>query len=490
MTAAALSLVACGSGQPAATGDASLLKIRLQSDPATLDVTQTTANIVSHVFTYNVMEGLVELDKSGKPQPLLATKWQMSTDGLTYTFTLREGVKFHDGTPFNADAVAFNLNRDKGIAGFGYRNIGNVQSVTAVDPKTVEIKLGRPSSEFMTFLGLRQGVMVSPAAAAKQAESPVGTGPYKFVKWTKGEVIALDRNEEYWGEKPAYKKVEFKEITDENAALSAVQAGDVDGIIVQNGALDRTKQLSKDPNLKVVPVPSQLIWRLSMNTRQGPLANPKVRQAISMALDRKAFVDATFSGYAVPTCNFFSSVSPLQDNYCPYEYNPAKAKQLLAEAGYPNGFEMEMIGGIVVQPVSELVIAQLAEVGITVKNSVSDDAQVIARVFGSQTPDYQTTVVGRREMKPSDALSVCPPPNAEGYCDPQVKAHLLAADATTDPNVASSEMVKAVHLMTDAAFNVPLFTSAAPSIFSSKVTGFKGFTADFEFDLRSLKPAN
>jgi len=344
-------------------------------------------------------------------QPCLATSWEASADGTEIVFNLRKGVKFHDGTDFNADAVVFSFARQYDPdhpyfqygewAYWGYM-FGDVDKMEKVDDYTVKFVLKRPNAAIMTSLAMFTVNIVSPTNAEKFKEdafkNPCGTGPFKFVEWVKDDHITLEANENYWRERASLDKLIFKVIPDPSARLMALEVGEVQGIEYPNPAdLDRIKA-NKD--LTLLSAAGMNVGYMAMNTGYGyvdanhngvrdlvdeplvktpgyyePLTKKKVRQAINLAIDKQSIVDNIYMGTAVKATNgmppFMLGYNDAIDDY---PYDPAKAKQLLTEAGYPDGFEVTLYVMPVSRPymfdppkIGEAIQSYLAAVGITVK---------------------------------------------------------------------------------------------------------------------------
>ena len=360
----------------------------------------------------NIFEGLVEYEAgSVLIQPCLATSWEASADGTEIVFNLRKGVKFHDGTDFNADAVVFSFARQYDTthpynqygewAYWGYM-FGDVEKMEKIDDYTVKFVLKRPNASIMTSLAMFTVNIVSPTNAEKYKEdafkNPCGTGPFKFVEWVKDDHITLEANENYWRERASLDKLIFKVIPDPSARLMALEVGEVQGIEYPNPAdLDRIKA-NKD--LTLLSAAGMNVGYMAMNTGYGyvdankngvrdidtellvktpgyyePLTKKKVRQAINMAIDKQSIVDNIYMGTAVKATNgmppFMLGYNDAIDDY---PYDPAKAKQLLTEAGYPDGFEVTLYVMPVSRPymfdppkIGEAIQSYLAAVGITVK---------------------------------------------------------------------------------------------------------------------------
>jgi peptide/nickel transport system substrate-binding protein len=331
---------ASAQGTPAPSPDATLT-IGIGVDLGTVDPAQQTTTTVMNVIDYG-LETLVGFDTQGKIKPLLATSWTASKDGLTLTFQLRQGVKFHDGTPFNAEAMAFCLDRlisgkVKVPIGAGFKSM---KSIEAVNPATLAIHLKYPDANLLPNLSTTMASVFSPTSATKDGNTPtnivrpVGTGPYQFTRWNKGSEVVYTRVDDYWGQKPYYKTVDFKIIPEANSREAGLLAGQLD--VVMNPPVTDLDSLANNPAVKLLKAPSDRSIFIVINTSKPPFDNAKVRQALNYAVDKDAIIKSVmFDSVNSMDSPFPSSVS----GYCKvgsYKYNPDKAKQLLSEAGVKN----------------------------------------------------------------------------------------------------------------------------------------------------------
>jgi len=310
----------------------------LSLDPALIDDGES-AKVIENIY-----DTLVTFEPgTTKIKPALATDWKISDDGLVYTFYLRKGVKFHDGTPFNADAVVASIGRQVGqnaTADMPYASFtfGDVDKVEKVDDYTVKITLKEPNAPFLLNLAMGPAApIVSPTALKKYGADfghhPVGTGPFIFEKWDPDQQIVLKANPNYWGGKPKVDEVIFKVTKDNTVRAQELLAGSVD--IIDGIDPADVDSLKNSPDINFLSGPGMNINYLAFRVDRPPFDNPKVRQAVSMAIDRQAIVDSLYKGIAVvangPLPPGMLGYDP---NLKPYEYNPAEAKKLLAEAGY------------------------------------------------------------------------------------------------------------------------------------------------------------
>jgi len=465
-------------GQPA-TGGA--MTVALAGEPTTLDLGEASFVPTNMILLYNVVEPLLYADSDGL-HPLLADSWDVSDDGLTYTFHLVEAT-FHDGTELTADDVVFTFNRHRESENFPYGSLDLIETITAVDDRTVEIGLTNPSNAFLRDMARGAGIVLNEDSIDLAGEAPVGTGPFQVTEWQRDQFISIVAFEGYWGEPAQLDEVTWRFIEDQNAAVSALQAGDVD-VLARLEAPERARELADDPNFQVMEQASDDFWSVFINNAAPPLDDQRVRQAIVHAIDKQAYVDATFGGFGFPTCGWLSVDNYAYEEYCPYEYDPEAGAALLAEAGYADGLTLSMRGIPVVQPQSELVLAQLAEVGITVENSVQDPPEYFAEVVSTDTPDFEITVLGWPDWNALQSV-VCPPTWWIGYCDPEVSDLLSQADLVVDEEQQIDLFRQANRILTDDAVMAPLFNSSYITVYSNEFDGFEGSSYDGRFDIRS-----
>ncbi|MBO6559175.1 MAG: ABC transporter substrate-binding protein [Nisaea sp.] len=397
LVAAAFLAATFGIAGTAAAKDTLTLGIGLE--PPHLDPTAGAAAAIDEVVYANVFEGLTRIGSDGAVLPALASSWTVSDDGLSYRFTLRDGVAFHDGTSFDSADVLFSLNRamaeDSTNAQKGL--FEPIATVAAPDAKTVVITLKRPTGHFLFNLGWGDAVMVAPESTENNKSAPVGTGPFSFKRWAKGAEISLSRNDAYWGEKAKLSSVSFKIMPDAAASAAALMSGDVD-VFPNFGAPELLEQFRADPRFEVMVGTTEGETILSMNHANKALSDIRVRRAISHAIDRQAIIDGAMFGSGTPIGSHFAPHHPAYvDLTGMYPHDPAKAKALLAEAGYANGLKLRLT----LPPPSyarrggEVVAAQLAAVGIQTEIIPVEWAQWLERVF--KTTDYDLTIVSHTE---------------------------------------------------------------------------------------------
>ncbi len=382
----------------ACSGDADKL------DPADVTDGESTAR------TDSIFEGLVQYKEgSADIEPCLATSWTTSSDGMNITFTLRQGVKFHDNTTFNADAVVFSFERQYNTthpyyqygewAYWGYM-FSDIQKVEKIDDYTVKIVLSRPNAAIMTSLAMFTVAIVSPTNAATWKEDafkhPCGTGPFKFVEWVKDDHITVEAFKDYWRGAPKLDKVIYRVITDPSSRLLAIQAGEIQGMEYPDPA--SLTLIEADNDLKLLTAPGMNVGYVAMNNGYGyndtnhngmhdqdepwvktpgyfePFTNKSVRQAVNYAINKTSIVENLYKGTAIVAKN---GMPPFMlgwnDAVVDYPYDPARARELLTEAGYQNGFNITLWVMPVSRPymfdpakIGEAIQAYLAAVNITV----------------------------------------------------------------------------------------------------------------------------
>ncbi|MCL4514259.1 MAG: ABC transporter substrate-binding protein [Firmicutes bacterium] len=343
-------------------------------DAMTLDP-QKQGKMIDMSILSNVFDMLLTRDENLKLQPSLTTAWKTVND-TTWQFTLRKGVKFHNGEPFNADAAKFSIERlidpntKSPIVELRY-----VKRVEIVNEYTINIVTSEPDPILPAKLTLFGGVMVPPKYIKERgdayfAEHPVGTGPFKFVEWVRDDHVTLVANPDYWKGAPKVKKLVFRAIPDDAARVAALLAGDVD--IISNLPPDLAPVVNMSPGVKVLSIPGLRAHFLSLDSRKGPLADKRVRLAIASAIDVDALIAKILGGQAKRLNTLVpEEMFGFDPTVKPVPYDPQKAKELLAAAGYPHGFDIALnaTSGIYMKDrdIALAVSGQLAKVGIRTK---------------------------------------------------------------------------------------------------------------------------
>lgn len=342
----------------AAAGGEKTLVVALGADPTGLDP-ETVMNNESGFVMSTIYDGIVNY-KPGTSEvaPGLAESWDVSPDGTEYTFHLRQGVTFHDGTPFNADALVAELDRilnesnmnyifnQEGIHSFAHFTFGLVTSYEAIDDNTVKITLSEAHAPFLASLAMAWTGIVSPAAVEEYGaglpQHPVGTGPFKFVEWVRNDHVTLEANEDYWGGKPKVDRLIFQVVPDSSVRLLKLEQGEVH--IMADVNPDDLGRIRDNSDLVLLEQPGLTINGVRLPNNTPPFDDPRVRQAVNYAVNKGEMNEFLYKSIAV---TMKSPIPPVMWGYNDqlegYPYDPEKAKQLLADAGYPDGFDAELL---------------------------------------------------------------------------------------------------------------------------------------------------
>ncbi|WP_158915727.1 ABC transporter substrate-binding protein [Caulobacter sp. S45] len=429
---ALLALCLLGSPHLARAAPANAITVGLQLEPPTLDPTSGAADAIKNVAFPTLFEGLVKLGPGGVVQPLLAQSWTVSPDGQTYSFHLRRGVQFSDGEPFDATVVKFSLDRARapGSTNGQRSRFEVIDQVRILDPYEVELHLKRRSATLLQVLGWGDAVMVAPGSAKTDITRPVGTGPFVLEDWRRGYSVSLKRNPAYWGRPARLERVTFTFIADPSAAEAALRAGDVD-VFPNYPAPEGLKRLAADPRFVVRSAPSEGETLVALNERIKPLADVRVRRALAYAIDRRAVIEGAMYGFGTPIGSHYPPQDPgYVDLTGLYPHDPAKARALLAQAGYPHlGLTLTLPPPTYARRSGEIVAAQLAQAGVKVKIVDMEWAQWLAQVFGRHA--YDMTIVDH--VEPLDYDIYGRDDYYFGYSNPRTKVLLAAAEDATDP---------------------------------------------------------
>ena len=456
---------------PLALASKTSLTMGVVLEPPHLDPTAGAAAAIDEIVYANVFEGLTQIDQHGAVQPALAESWTISEDQLTYTFLLNQDVTFHDGTELNADDVIFSLKRAtaENSVNAQKRLFEPIVQVNKGGSHTIIILLKRPTGNFLFNLGWGDAVIVAPESAAQNKSRPVGTGPFKFSKWSRGNRIDLVRNEHYWGTPAKLTKAVFKIIPDPAAAVAAMMAGDVDAF-ANFPAPESLQQFQADPRFKVVIGNTEGETILSTNNALPPFSKLKVRQAIAYALDRQAIIDGAMFGYGTPIGSHFAPHHPAYiDLTARFSHDLEKAKQLMIEAGYANGFQAT----IKLPPPSyarrggEIIAAQLKKIGIELEIIPVEWAQWLDQVF--KKTDYHLTIVSHTE--PMDIGIYARDTYYFNYKNAQFQALMQQLSETVSTEKRYTILAEAQKMITEDAVNGFLFQLAKHGVWNKDVQG-------------------
>ena len=484
-------LLAGGLGAASAQGGrrGGTLRVGLDSDPPNMDPHRSTAAVDRQVYQ-NLYDKLLDTDANLTIIPMLATSWTISPDGKTYTFKLRQGVKFHDGTPFNAEAVRYNFMdrmKDPKFPSARRSEVLPVQSVTVVDTYTVRLNLEKPYSPLLYVLTDRAGMMVSPAAAQKEglnfALHPVGTGPFTFVEKIPQDHETLQRNPDYWGKgEPYLDRITYRPFVDSNARVANVKSGDVD--IINNVPAPQIKQLTAEaakPDAKYKLLEhGAFAWDgIYLNVTKPPFDNKLLRQAFNATIDRNAIANVVLQGAVYPAYSFFPNGTPAYDpTWKIPPRNLALAKEKLQAAGRPGGFEFTVLStpSPVNQSVLQAIQSMAAEAGIQMKVQLIEFGQLLDETdhlrhqaaylgwSGRPDPDFDIYPF----MTPSGLGSF----NDAGYTNPRVTELLDAARLLIDMNQRRRAYSEVTKILADDLPYVWLDFPREFKLVSTRVRGF------------------
>jgi len=472
----------------------STFRIAIGVDPDSLDPAQGTTTTVDNVLDYMV-EPLVTIDSSGKLVPDLATSWDTSADGKTVTFHLRQGVTFQDGTPFNASAVKWNLERllDPKVRVPRRGQLTVIDSVDAPDPQTVVLHLKEPSPALVGAMSQTTVGMISPASITKDGNSyqnivhPVGTGPYTYTSRQKGTNVVVTKYADYWGKKPYYDKVVFQIVPEATTRESLLLAGQVDLIILP--PTSDLPALQHNPRVKVLFGPSDRTIFIAINTTKPVLQNRLVRQALNYAVDKQAIIKGVLFGAADP---MDAPMAPSIFGYQKigaYPYDPEKAKQLLSQAGVdPSQITLHLISptGRYVQdfPAAQAIANYIRNIGFKVDVRTMDWPTYVGTITKPKAENTtELHLLGwapafmdaSQQMQQFDCTQS--PPNGLAtsfYCDPNAQKLMTQASSEVDPQKRADLYHQASQIIWNDAPWIFLWVQRFPMAYSAKVTGVSG----------------
>lgn len=476
--------VAVGPAQAQSRKDSLVLGMVLE--PSSLDPTTAAAAAIGEVVHYNIFEGLTKIGVDGTVTPLLAQDWSESPDGTSYTFRLRKGVTFSDGSPLTAEAVKFSFERAKAADSKNKAKkavFDNISLITVVDPLTVILTLNRADPTLPFRLGENTAVILHPATAAAAATAPVGTGPYTLTDWKKGSAITLTARADA-RVKPAIRRVTFRMINDQAAQVAALLAGDIDGM-PRFAALQSLNQFQADKRFTVEIGTTAGKGQLTINNKKKPFDDVRVRRAIMHAIDRKAFIDGVLEGLAKPIGSHFA---PTDTGYVDltgkYPYDPEKAKALLKEAGVatPLNVTLTLPPPPYARKGGEVVAAMLAKAGIVAKIENVEWAQWLSGPFKG---NFDLTIINH--VEPLDYMQYTNKEYYWGYSsktfDDIVKAHA----GTTNPGERARFWSQMQRQLTDDAVNAWIFNPAQVAVAKKGLKGLWANSPIFANDIAAVR---
>jgi len=458
--------------------------------PNSLDHPQAAERQAS-TTDWQLYDSLVWTGEGGTIVPQLAESWEASEDGLEYTFNLREGVVFHNGEPFNADAVVFNWER-VAASDFEYAYHWTVATaVETVDEYTVKVTLEEPNALFLSTVA-DNWAMIPPGYFEEVGqegfnEFPMGTGPFKFVEWERGDHITMEANLDYWRGAPKIETVIFRPIPESATRVAAIQTGEVD--IVTRLSSEEAQSLMGVENVKIVKYPVARIYYIAFNNLTTGLDQPtmdaKVRQAMNYAVDVDTIIDALFDGFAEPASGYVASGELGHGAVEPFGYDPDKAMELLADAGYPDGFTIDMAcpAGAYThfEEVCEAIVGYLTDVGIDVTLEIMESGQYWDLEANKELPplfgDSWSATGGEAFRRLTGALGGMDA-SYSAWSDPEIDRLLDEIQATPDQDERAALYAELQVYMQENPPFIYLYQPVQFEAINTKVQGYSPFPAE------------
>jgi len=447
------------------------ITLGMQLEPPNLDPTGGAAAAIDEVVYANVFEGLTRFGPDGSVGPALASEWTIENDGARYVFTLQPNVTFHDGTELDAEDVVFSINRAMAEDSTNAQKqlFANIDNVEVVDPLTVAFNLTQADGNLLFNLAWGDAVIVGSESIDNAATNPVGTGPFVFDKWVQGDSITLKKNPDYWGEPAKLVKATFKFISEPTAAYAALMASDLDAFPAFP-APENLAQFDADPRFSVVVGTTEGETILAINNAKPPLDDVRVRQALSLAINREDIIDGAMYGYGTPIGSHFAPHHPAYvDLTAQTSFDPDKARALLKEAGH----ESDLTVSLKLPPPAyarrggEIIAAQLRDVGVTAEIENVEWAQWLEQVFKGK--DFDLTIVSHTE--PMDIGIYAKPDYYFQYNNADFQALMTAFDSETDEARRTEMLQQAQQKIADDYVNGYLFQLAKTGVANNKLKG-------------------
>ena len=472
---------------PAALAAGDQVTIGLQQEPTTLDPTADATASIDTLMTINVFEPLVMIDDAGLAQPLLAKSWTVSPDNKTYTFRLIEDAKFSDGKPLTAATVKFSFDRAMAPDSVNPTKVlfSPIAAVETPDATTVILQLKKADNFLLFGLGQGDAAIVHPDTAATNKTQPIGSGPYKLKSWTKGDRLVLEQRNDLRGPKPAIREATFRFVADPAAAVAALLSSDIDAF-PNVPAPESVQQFEKDRRFKVVSGSTEGEVIMTMNNARRPFDDVRVRRAVSHLIDRKAIIDGAMYGHATPIGSHFPPHHPAySDQTGRYPLDPAKAKALLADAGFPNGIEptLRLPPFPYARRSGEILQSQLAAGGVKVKIENVEWGFWIGNVYKG---DYDLTIIAH--VAPNDLGNYARDKTFyNGYDNKAFQDLYARLTETPDQSEMTELMKKAQAMIAEDAVNGFLFQMPQLGVYKAGLTGYRANSSVPYAPLANLK---
>ena len=486
LAAGALLLSACtGSSSPSPSGSTAAadpdatVAVRLVLEPSNLDIRETAGAALDQILIDNVYQGLVSRTPDQEIVDTLASSHEISADGLTYTFTLREGVTFHDGQELTPQDVVWSLQQVKDTA--TYRDSDRLKNVTSIaaNGQDIILTLSAPDSTLLWNLTGRAGLVFKEGDTIDRKTKANGTGPYALTDWKQGDSITLKRNDAYWGDKAKVAEVVLDFIPDTQAALSGALAGELDVVTGFDATLK--DQIEANGAFSLVLGQSTDKGTLAMNSTKGPLADKRVRQAIRQAIDKNSIVEALGAGQTL-----YGPIPELDPGYEDLEstapFDPDAAKKLLAEAGAEDITLTLTIPSFYGTTVSQILVSNLDDVGITLKVNAVEFSAWLNDVYINK--NYDLSFVLHTEAH--DFENWANPDYYFTYDNPEVQALYAKSVAATDPDQAADFLKQAAKIVASEQAADWLYNGASVVAVAPTVTGFPTVNTNERMNLADL----
>lgn len=486
IAAGALLLSACSGGAAPDTSASAVtpdpdavVTVRLVSEPSNLDIRETAGAALDQILIDNVYQGLVSRTPDQQIEPALASSYDVSGDGLTYTFTLREGVSFHDGSPLTPEDVVWSLQQVKDNAAYrDSERLARVQTIAA-NGQDIVLTLSEPDSSLLWNLTGRAGLVLKKDDTTDRKTKANGTGPFTLANWKQGDSITFDRNDAYWGDKAKAKEVVFDYIPDNQAALNGALAHELD--VVTGFDANLKDQVEANGDFALVLGKSTDKGTLAMNATKAPLSDKRVRQAIRQAIDHDAIVKALGAGQTLygpipeldPGYEDLSSTAP---------FDPDAAKKLLAEAGVSDLTLTLTIPSFYGTTVSQILVSNLNDVGITLKVKAVEFPTWLNDVYINK--NYDLSFVLHTEAR--DFENWANPDYYFTYDNAEVQKLYQQSLSATDEQTSADLLKKAAKIVADDQAADWLYNGASVVAVATNVSGFPSVNVNERIDLAEL----